>query len=84
MASDFGKWFYIALAGLSCVKGTKANGRRAADSVVFVPKSGLIFAGDVESPLVVVVVVVLLLLLRLRIAIAAAFAVATTAAIASL
>lgn len=59
MASDFGTWFHIALVGLVCVQGSEANGRRVAVRVVSVPKSGLIFAGNVESPL-------LLLLLSLH------------------
>ena len=51
MASDSGNWFYVPLAGLVCVKGRKANGRRAAASMISVPKSRLIFDGDVESSL---------------------------------
>ena len=68
-----------------CVKGIKANGRRrAAASVVSVLKSGLIFAGDVESPLLLVLLLLLLVVLRRRIAIAAVVAVGLGAAIYSM
>ena len=70
MASDFGNWFYVVSVGLACVKGRKTNGRRAVASVVSVHKRALIFAGDIESPL----------LLLLAAAAAAAVAAAAAAA----
>ena len=42
MASDFGNWLYIALAGLLFVKGSEANGSRAVASVFSVLKSDLV------------------------------------------
>ena len=51
-------WFSVAPVGLVCVERIKTDGRRDGPSVVSVPNSGLIFAGDVESPLIAAVAVV--------------------------